>query len=521
MKTVSKVALIACLWLAVISTGTLGSIDTEVRLQLSHAWATGAEEIQIAPDQKARVRGDILYGVIGVGGKRYIHYDVGQSILMLPGDWIGSQLSHWFPNIESERWRELTVNFLVFLPLNVAAVIACFYLLCLFGFPEKIAGLGSLTWLLGTTFLYYAQVHQQNNQILLFVTLAYGAALAYVQRERSYYAILSGLFLGSAFLIRKSSFIHALTVLLFLVGCLFYKNRDKFKIVNSLILWIAGFFPLVLLGRFFDYFRYGSFWKTGERLANQQRDTDPVYAKFPPLPKGDPFTNEPHIGILGVLFSPAKSIFIYDPLLLPSLVLGISLWQKLSFYIKWYLLCNILNLGLHIALTSRLIFWDGDVAWGARYHITSVQLLLIPLLGIFVQQILLTRDWQKKGMQFILSLAIIAQLVSVVMPTNLEVYQRVVGIPGTRSNFRLAQRMVNIVCLVNSSWSKSCVENNPAQKKWVEPWNHVVFLPFNLKEIISTQDDSTAAITGLVGLIWIIGLILAIGVTIRFVLTSI
>ena len=164
MKIFPKVILIAFLWLTVVNAGTLGVIDAELRLQMAHAWWTGKEEVQLAPDAKPRIRGDIRFGVVGADNRRYIAYDPGQAMLMLPGDWLGAQLHQWFPSLDETKLREFAVSFLIFVPLNTAIVASCYWLLTLFGFSEQIAGLSSIAWLLGTTMLHYAQVHQQNNQ---------------------------------------------------------------------------------------------------------------------------------------------------------------------------------------------------------------------------------------------------------------------------------------------------------------------------------------------------------------------
>ncbi len=260
MRTIFKISLATFLWLLVITQGNLGSLDTAVRLQMSHAWWTNTEEV--AANYKPVFKGDMWAGVQGVKGKRYLFYEPGQSILMIPGDWLGTQLHIFFPNVGKKDLRNLVVS-LCFIPLNVAAVVACYWLLRLFNFKEQIAGLSSIIWMLSTTFFHYAQVHFQNNQVLLFVTIGYAAALAFVKQEKSKYAIISGLALGAALLIRTTSIIHLLTVVTFFLGCVAYQSRNLSKVIYSFGFWILGFVPLVLLGRLFDYIRYGSFWVTG------------------------------------------------------------------------------------------------------------------------------------------------------------------------------------------------------------------------------------------------------------------
>lgn len=520
MKTLIKIALIALLWVTVVNSGTVGSLDTELRLQMAHAWWTGGEEVIIPPDYQLKVRGDIIAGVIGSGGKRYIAYETGQSMLMLPGDWLGTQLHRLLPAIESETVRSLAVNFLIFIPLNVAAVVACYWLLRLFDFEQKLAGLASIAWLLGTTVLHYAQVPQQNNQVLLFVTIGYAAALAYVLHRRPRFAVFSGLALGAALLVRSTSTIHALTVLLFMVGCLAYQQREKLQVVQALGWWIVGFIPLAFFSRLVDFWRYGSFWASGKIVEQQQLATDPLWNGLPQLPDNYPLVNPPQVGILGALFGLDKSIFLYDPLLIPCLVLGVVFWKKFSPYIKWYLITAVLNLGLHLAAYSRFLFWHGDAAWGARYHVTSVQLLLIPLLALLIQCLLSARGWIGWLLKGILAIAIAVQLASVAMPFGLEPTQVDVGAPGSRLKLRLAQRVNNLACLVDTSFSKACVGRNPEQQRYLEKYNHLYFLPFTLQEK-AVENPPLSNLVPFFFVFWGVVVALAIGLTTRFVLSSV
>ncbi|NES82152.1 MAG: hypothetical protein F6K10_12550 [Moorea sp. SIO2B7] len=516
MKTVTKIALISLLWLIVINSGNLGSLDTELRLQMSHAWWTGTEEVQLKPGYKLRIRGDIKAGIMGVDGKRYIAYEQGQSLLMLPGDWVGTQLHQFFPTIPSKEFRSWVVNFLIFIPLNVAVVVSCFWLLRLFEFEERIAGLTSILFLLGTTVLHYAQVNQHNNQVLLLTTIGYAAALAYVRRDRPFFAWLSGLALGGSVLIRITSVIHGLTVIMFLAGCLAYKSRDKLKVFRGVGIWILGFIPFTLLGRILDYSRYGSFLATGKSVEKLQLSTDPMWSGLPDLPANYPFINPPHVGIFGPLFSPAKSLFLYDPFLLPCLILGIILWKRFSPYIQWYLVTAIFNLAIHLALYCRFFEWGGDAAWAARYHVTSVHLLLIPLLGLFVQRLISFKGLKLWLIRGIVTIAIIVQLASVTMPYNLEVDQNLIGAPGARLKFRLLQRMTNIVCLVDSSFSSRCVDRLDAKKKnYLKRNNYVFFLPFRLQR--QAKDDSDLVnMSRFFFVVWGLALTLAIATTIQF-----
>ena len=499
-------------------------MDSELRLQMAHAWWTGTPEVQVTLEMKPKVRGDIRFGVIGADGKRYIAYEQGQSLLMLPGDWVGTQLHRWFPAIAIADWRHWAVILLAFIPINVAAVMSCFWLLRLFEFPERIAGLASLIWLLGTTVFYYALDHQHNSQVLLLTLLGYACALAYVLRGKPRFALLSGFVLGGTVLLRISSLIHGLTVSLFLVGMVVYQTRNPRKLLSAIALravlraialWIVGFIPLTLLGRILDYLRYGSFGLTGKKVEQLQLTTDPLWTGLPDLPPHYPLINPPYVGILGPLFSPAKSLFIYDPLLLLCLILGVIFWRKLSPYIQWYVLSNFFNLCLHLAAYSRFIFWHGDAAWGSRYHVTSVHLLIIPLLGVFVQSLLAAKGWQKGLMNAILAIAIAVQIASVMMPVNLEIFQSEIGMAGTRRDFRLGQRLTNITCLINPLFSDRCIERNPDKKRFVQKLNRLAFFPFAYQEEVKGNPQLQNVSTVLFW-IWSLSLIAAIVTTAWF-----
>jgi hypothetical protein len=515
MKTIIKIAIIATLWLTVINSGNLGVIDTDLRLQMAHAWWTGEEEVQISSDSKPRIQGDIRFGVIGVNGKRYIAYEQGQPLLMLPGDWIGTKLYQFLPIMDEDNWRQLTVSLLVFVPLNVAAVVACFWLLREFNFSEKVSGLATLTWLLGTSFLSYAQIHQQNNQQLLCIIIGYAASLAYIRSNNNRFAFFAGLALGASILIRITSIIHVVFTGIFFLVCVIYKYRNKFHVFSSFSWFVLGLIPFTFLGRFWDFLRYGSFFVSAKTVEKSQMTTDPMWKGLPDLPPNYPIINDVHTGIINVLFLPAKSLFIYDPFLLPCLILLAGLWGKISPYLKLYIITAIFNIFLHIIAYSRVIYWHGDNAWGARYHVTSIHLLLIPCLGLFIESMLSVKGWKKLIMQSIIAISVMVQIASVSLPMNLEILQRDHGMPGTKFDFRIGQRIINIACLANPNFSQRCIDNYPEKAVYLKPSHHWNFFPFNfLNE--SAQKPELMPVTYVLFMLWGLALIGAVFITWKF-----
>src|SRR5262245_49749033 len=92
--TTRKLTIVSLLWLIATCSGALGTADTDLRLRMAHAWWSGEPEVDphLLPP---RSREDIEFGVIGRSGQRVIFYDPGQSVLMLPADWLAAKLNRW------------------------------------------------------------------------------------------------------------------------------------------------------------------------------------------------------------------------------------------------------------------------------------------------------------------------------------------------------------------------------------------------------------------------------------------
>ena len=78
--------LVTGLFTFLIQSGELGTSDTTHRLQVTHSLWTG--QPQVLPNEYPE------FGLHGRGGRLYAWYGIGQSLLMLPADLIGSAASH-------------------------------------------------------------------------------------------------------------------------------------------------------------------------------------------------------------------------------------------------------------------------------------------------------------------------------------------------------------------------------------------------------------------------------------------
>ena len=132
------------------------------------------------------------------------------------------------------------------------------------------------------------------------------------------------------------------------------------------------------MDRLYQFYRFGSFTNTYVSLAaKEQRLQDPT------LPVNFPWSTPFFEGVLGPLFKPEKSIFLFDPLLILTIVLLVVLWRRISPEVRAYAAASLLLLLGYICFYAKYTYWAGDFAWGDRYVSTSVELaamLSVPLL---------------------------------------------------------------------------------------------------------------------------------------------
>jgi dolichyl-phosphate-mannose-protein mannosyltransferase len=83
-------------------------------------------------------------------------------------------------------------------------------------------------------------------------------------------------------------------------------------------------------------------------------------------------------GLIGLLFSPGKSLFVYAPLLLLSVAMFPPFWRKFRPAAAFILVVGVAWLLLH----ARLRSWYGAWGWGPRHFVTVLPVLAIPALVI-------------------------------------------------------------------------------------------------------------------------------------------
>jgi hypothetical protein len=476
LSPVFLVALVAFLTAFLVQSGELGTSDTTHRLQATHSFWT--PEPAVNPDDYPD------FGIHGRGGKLYGWYGIGQSLLMLPPDIVGTYIERLpaFADYDVDpAVRSIVVSYVTNILVCVLTALVCLRLLRLFEFTvdQQIAGV--LALLFGTTFLHYTQNMMENNYILL-LTLT-GLTFQYEWlRTGSRRALLIGSFgLGANLLTRLTTGLDMLAVILFLVLTIWLRGlrgpalRARFAQYARVALPIFASFGL--LDRAYQYYRFGSFFNTYIGLFGREQKM-----LNPDLPAAYPFETPFHVGFLGALITPEKSIFLFDPLLLLTVIVGLWAWKRFRPEIRAYLVACSALLFSYIVFYSTYTDWSGDFAWGDRYVSTAAQMVA------FISVPLLLRHRADVGKNVwkvamaIVAISVVVQLSSVMFWCPIEIYQmETFGHP----TLVIALRLKNILAFSLGKMNQWGLDTDAMKQ---DPWDYVHittlnFLPFLLARV--------------------------------------
>jgi hypothetical protein len=418
--------LVTALFTFLIQSGELGTSDTTHRLQVTHSLWTS--EPQVFPNEFPEA------GLVGRGGRLYVQWGIGQSLLMLPTDLAGTALSHlpiWSNYVASQSdpaIRSIVVTITTNILINVLTALAAFHLLGLLGFSTRESIAGALALLCATTHLHYAQNMTENNYILLLTLTGFTLQLKWLLTGNRRALILGSAALGLNLLTRLPTALDILAAGCFLLlASLSAQHSQPSSLRSTATTYLRYAPPIYALFFFFDrlyqYIRFGSWTSTYMAVfASQQRQRDPT------LPATFPFNgNWLHGGIYSGLFgpfiSPQKSIFLFDPMILLALLLTALLWKRLTPTLRAFLATTFLLVAAYIAFHARFIWWPGDDAWGDRYISSAVELstlLAVPLLLRYWQH--LTRPIRYLAV-LITAASVAIQCASLAFWVPLELYQ--------------------------------------------------------------------------------------------------
>jgi hypothetical protein len=465
--------IVAFLTALLLQSGELGSSDTTRRLQTTHSFWTSAPPVlpEEYPD----------FGIVGRKGTIYAWYGMGQSLLMLPADIIGTYLERLpvFANFADRDpgIRAIVVSYSTNILVCILTVLVCFRFLGLLEFTPNQCIAGALTLLFGTTFLHYTQNMMENNFLLLLTVTGLCFQYEWLLTGSSRALLTGSLALGANILTRLTTVLDIAAAGLFIllipsVGNVRVRSRLE-RLWEYLRLAAPCYAVFVLIDRLYQYLRFGTLWNTYLSVfAEQQRKLDPD------LPPNFPWTTPLHTGLLGPLITREKSLFWYDPLMLLTILLAILICKRFRPEIQAYLTSGFSLLGAYILFYARYYDWSGDYAWGDRFITTPVQLLAMISIPLLLRH---RESLRKIAYQLGMALAAVSvtvQLASIVFWHPLELQQmETLGHPTSV----VALRFKNIAAVALGKVDQWGLSNQLTREAGIHSATPY-FLPFLLKE---------------------------------------
>ena len=470
-------ALTAGLAAFVVQSGELGTSDTMHRLQTAHSFWT--PEPSVFPDEYPE------FGLHGRGGKLYDWYGVGQPLLMFPADVVGTYIER-LPvfddyNGNDPSVRNIVVSYSTNILLSVLTALLCFRFLRMLRFSTGQAVAGVLALLFCTTHLHYTQNMMENNYIMLLSLTGFVFQYDWLRTGSRRALLIGSAAFGLNLLTRLTTGLDLLAGGFFLLLVSWFDSVRGGALWHRFVAYAKTALPVyaffLLLDRLYQFYRFGSLSNTYIHFfAVEHRLLDPS------LPANYPFETPFHVGFLGPLITAEKSIFLFDPLLLLTVVVATLAWKRLHPEIRALLIAGFLLLLAYISFYARYTVWSGDFAWGDRYVSTTAELLA------FISVPLLLRHRADVGRLIwtcgviLIGVSAAIQLASLAFWLPLEIYQM-----ETRGHPTLviALRFKNIIAFALGKMDAWGLNNHAMTE---DPWDYVHittwnFLPFVLRRV--------------------------------------
>jgi len=460
----------------VVQSGELGTADTMHRLQTTH-WLWTSQP-QVFPNEYPE------FGLHGRGGKIYSWYGIGQSLLMLPADLVATWVASWrvFSDYQDDpAVRSILVSYSTNILVNVLTALIAFRLLRQLRFEVNESVAGVLALLFCTTHLHYTQNMQENNYIMLLTLAGLSYQYEWLRTGRGRALLLGSAALGLNLLTRVTTALDLIATGVFLMALLWFENAVDKSLWTRIIAYSKVCIPVyaffAFIERLYSFYRFESFTQTYLPIfARESRAQDPS------LPVNFPWSTPLHEGVLGALFKPEKSIFLFDPLFILTLLLLVLCWKRLSAEVRAYSVTALLLLVGYMCFYGRYTYWAGDFAWGDRYVSTAVQmvaLIAIPVLFRFRAGL---GPWVRRTAVVLITASLVIQIASLMFWLPLEIYQmETLGHP----TFVIALRFKNIAAFAlgkMNAWGLNTDDMGYDQWDYVHitTWN---FFPFLLRRV--------------------------------------
>jgi len=332
----------ACLYALSLGRGFYSS-DGDVMFQTTAALAERGT-FELAPDPA------LPQIVAGTGGAAFSKYDPGLPLVGVPfyvlGDWLGA-VNH------AHRYRLAATAILLVPAWSAAGALAGLAALAGSLFPARRAVCVALAAGTSTLLWPYARVLFAEATLACALTLATFAIWRAGHGGGRVWWIAAGVAFGAGIATRAALAIYALPLAVLIIRLSYGDGR--LVLGRRLAAVALGAAPGLALVLWHNALRFG----------------DPLASGY----AGEGFTTAPWTGAAGLLFSPGKSVFLYAPPLLASVLL----WPR--FRRAQPALADFLALAWIVApaFFGAWWAWHGGWSWGPRLLVPLVPLSCLPL----------------------------------------------------------------------------------------------------------------------------------------------
>jgi hypothetical protein len=293
-------------------------------------------------------------------GAKYSKYGIGMSVLAVPFYLVGKALSVALPVTPS-----YATLFCVSMINAFITALSCLLIYRFgserFGFSYPTSVLLAFGYGLSTIAWFYSEDFMSEPATSLFLLAAVFLVTEQDKAKKNCNLLLAGVFLGMALTCRLATLVAVPGFFLYMIlnreNAPAWKTRSLITDAARFLIPIACFIFLIFL---YNFVRFQNIFETGYE-------------------KG--FVTEGWTGLLGILFSPGKSVFLYNPLLivgclaLPSFI---KIKSKMASLFGWIVL-------VHLVLFSFWHSWYGGAGWGPRLMLVVFPYLILPV-GFLLQK---------------------------------------------------------------------------------------------------------------------------------------
>ena len=304
------------------------------------------------------------YGVyiLAPNGRTYASHEIGNVLFLLPVAFLNNSIEKRLTPVIGPERVTMATRFLAAsmgaVLCSVGAVFLYLILRLVFDQPIRPAFVGVLLFSFCSFYWSYSRMAFDGVLCAILLLAAMLCLFLFARRRETWLLIAAFALLGYGFITRLSmllAIVAAGIYLLLVLGPRLKQVRHA-AIVASLTLA-----PFVAWQLYYNHLRTGNYFMS------------PVQS---PKYFDNGLTGNVFVGLLGLLFSPGKSILVYCPPALLSLFLVRKFYRTARNEAVFVVALSVFWLLLHAKLHS----WYGAWGWGPRHFITVTPVMAIPFL---------------------------------------------------------------------------------------------------------------------------------------------